>query len=306
MQSWLPSLNALRAFEAVSRHLSYLKAAEELHVTPAAIKQLVKKLEDALNTSLVKREGRGIALTETGLMALSDLNNGFRLLSNAVETMRDPQGRHTLTITAEPSFAIAWLIKRINSFKRRNPEIDVLIDSSMRIMDLDREKVDIAIRYGVAPAKDQVHHRLFDDEILAVCSPALASGPPAIETLNDLENVSFIHMDIGYMEQTSPATQRMFDWQGWLETIGVGHIKPSGGLRFNDYNLAIQAAIAGQGMVLGSWPIVKDAIEAGLLVSPFKERATFDVGYDVVTTREAAKNPEISAFVDWILNEIKS
>ena len=303
MNDWLPSLNALRAFEAVSRHLSYLKAAEELHVTPAAVKQLVQKLEDALNTTLVKRQGRGIALTSTGLMGMSDLNNGFRHLSKAVETMRDTQDRRTLTITAEPSFAIAWLIKRIDAFKRKNPEIDVLIDSSMRVMDLDRENVDIAIRYGVKPTKDHICHRLFDDEILAVCSPNLAKGPPALETLTDLEKVALIHME---MEGITPATQHMYDWQSWFDTIGGSHTKSNRGLRFYDYNLATQAAIAGQGVLLGSWPVVKDAIEAGLLVSPFKERAKFDIGYDLVTTKDAAINPEVDAFVEWILSEIKS
>ena len=305
---WLPSLNALRAFEAVSRHLSYRKAAAELHVTPAAVKQLVQKLEDTLNTSLLKRQGRGIALTSTGLTGISDLNNGFKHLSKAVETMRHTQERRTLTITSEPSFAITWLIKRIDAFKRNNPEIDVLIDSSLRVMDLDRERIDIAIRYGVAPTRDLISHRLFDDEIMAVCSPSLANGPPALETLMDLEKVALIHIELANteMEQISLATQHMFHWQSWFETIGAGHVKPSRGLRFTDYNLAIQAAIAGQGVVLGSWPLVKDAIEAGLLVSPFRESAKFDIGFDLVTTKDAASNPEVSAFVEWIFSEIKN
>lgn len=301
MENWLPSLNALRAFEAVSRHLSYQTAAAELHVTPAAVKQLVKKLEDALGAPLVERKGRGIALTRTGSVGVSDLNNGFRHLTRAVETMRHTQERRTLTISAEPSFAMAWLIKRIDAFKQSNPEIDVLIDSSIRVIDLEREHVDVAIRYGVEPTKDIISHRLFDDEIFAVCSPALAKGPPVIETLTDLEHVPLVHIE---MDWVSPVTQHMFHWKSWFETIGAGHITPSRGLHFTDYNLATQAAIAGQGVILGSWPVVKDAMEAGLLVAPLLETAKFDIGYDLVTTKDAATKPEVVAFTDWILGEI--
>ena len=159
------------------------------------------------------------------------------------------------------------------------------------------------LRFGVKPTKDHICHRLFDDEILAVCSPNLAKGPPALETLTDLEKVALIHME---MEGITPATQHMYDWQSWFDTIGGSHTKSNRGLRFYDYNLATQAAIAGQGVLLGSWPVVKDAIEAGLLVSPFKERAKFDIGYDLVTTKDAAIYPEVDAFVEWILSEIKS
>jgi LysR family transcriptional regulator, glycine cleavage system transcriptional activator len=303
MENWLPSLNALRAFEAVSRHLSYRDAAEELHVTPAAVKQLVLKLEDALGAPLLKRQGRGIALTDVGLTGLSDLNSGFKHLHRAVGAMRDIRERHTLTITVEPSFAIAWLIKRIVAFEHANPDVDVLIDSSMRVVDLDRENVDVAIRYGVTPTGGLNIHRLFDDEIIAVCSPSLAKGPPSIETLADLENASLIHLG---MDPGSPVTTNLFDWQSWFETIGAGHLKPIRMLSFNDYNLAIQAAIAGHGMVLGSWPVVKDAIEAGLLVSPLKESAKFDIGYDLVTTKAAAAKSEVAAFTKWILTEIEN
>lgn len=304
MSNWLPSLNALRAFEAVSRHLSYREAADELHVTPAAVKQLVQKLEESLNTKLVRRHGRGIALTKTGLEGVSELHLGFKQLSSAVGKMRETQTRQSLTITAEPSFAITWLVKRIDSFKRAHPEIDVLIDSSLRVMDLKREPMDVAIRYGVEPSDDQICHRLFNDETLAVCSKAVAEGPPKLKSLSDLQNVPLIHIGTTYSEW-SPIAQSLFDWNSWFKIVGVTDITPGPGLHFNDYNLAIQAAIAGQGVVLGSWPLVKDAVEVGLLVAPFEEYAKTGVGYDLVTTNDAMKKPEVAAFVEWILEEIK-
>jgi LysR family glycine cleavage system transcriptional activator len=306
MTEWLPSLNALRAFEAVSRHLSYRNAAEELHVTPAAVKQLVQKLEQTLGTPLVQRRGRGIALTPAGLAGLSDLHDAFKQITNAVEKMRLMEQRKSLTITVEPSFATAWLVQRLGGFKSGNPDVDVLIDSSMRIVDLEREAADIGIRYGVKQSEDLVVHRLFDDETLAVCSPALAEGPPVLERLSDLEKVTLLHLDLSDMEWISFSSSHWFDWQTWLAMVGAGEIKPGQGLRFNDYNLAIQAAIAGQGVVLGSWPMVRNAIEANLLVSPFIERARTDIGYDLAVTREAMARPEVARFVEWILQEIES
>lgn len=303
MSEWLPSLNALRAFDAVGRHMSYQKAAEELHVTPAAVKQLVLKLEDALGTQLVKRQGRGITLTDTGLAGMSELSGGFRQIARAVNTIRETQERRTLTITAEPSFAIAWLVRRMDAFKQHHPDLDVLIDSSARIKDLERENVDVAIRYGVNSPDGLVVHRIFNDETLAVCSPGLRKGPPEIRDFEDLERVPLIHMDFGAAEGHYAAYRHLFDWKSWLQSVGAPQINVKRGLRFGEYNLAIQAAIAGQGMVLGSWPLVEDAIEAGLLVAPFKQSAKSEIGYDLVTSQSAIKNPDVSAFVDWLLEE---
>ena len=304
MTDWLPSLNALRAFEAVSRHLSYRDAAEELSVTPAAVKQLVRKLEEALGAPLVRRRGRGIALTGAGVAGLADLHDGFGRIAGAVEKMRRVERRGSLTVSVEPSFAAAWLVPRLDAFKRRHPDIDVLIDASVRIVDLERGAADLGIRYGVKPDRAQVVHRLFDDETLAVCSPALAEGPPPLRNLSDLAHVTLIHMT--FTDMTSmPVSMHWFDWRTWFAEVGAGEIEPGRTLRFNDYNLAVQAAIAGQGVVLGSWPILRDAIEANLLVSPFGARARTDVGYDLVMTGDAMARPEVAAFVEWILGEIE-
>lgn len=304
MSEWLPSLNALRAFEAVSRHLSYRDAAAELHVTAAAVKQLVQKLEAGVGMPLVERHGRGIALTRAGVAGLPELTRAFKQINAAVAKMRLGKQRKSLTVTVEPAFANAWLVERLDAFKTRYPNVDVLIDSSMRVVDLERETADIGIRYGVRPGKEIVAHRLFDDETLAVCSPAYAVGPPALKQLRDLENVTLLHIEAGDADWKSSTSMHWFDWRAWLETVGSGEIRPGRGLRFNDYNLAIRAAIAGQGVVLASWPIVKSAIEAKLLVSPFAERAKTDVGYDLVATQLAIARPEVAGFVEWILEQV--
>lgn len=294
MSEWLPSLNALRAFEAVSRHLSYRKAAEELSVTPAAVKQLVQGLERSLDRSLLKRRGRGLALTEIGLAGQADLRDGFDHLHRAVAKLRRAEQRQSLTISAEPSFAASWLMTRLQGFKAQFPDVDVLIDASLRLVDLAREAVDLAIRYGGKPVLGQIRHRLFDEEFVPVCSPGLAAGPPPIETLDDLREVTWIDIEM------SPLPTDWLDWQSWLRTLGADHIRSRHQLRVTDYTVAVQAAIAGQGIVIGSRPIVQDALDAGLLVAPFAERIKGRQGYDVVTTKEALARPEVAAFVAWI------
>lgn len=306
MSDWLPSLNGLRAFEALSRHLSYREAADELHVTPAAVKQLVSKLEESLETRLVQRQGRGLRLTRAGIAGRSNLQGAFKQLTAAVQKMRTTVRRQTMTISVEPSFATSWLVPRLNAFKVTNPDIDVLIDSSLRVVDLDREAADIGIRYGVKPGRDHLAYRLFDDEIMAVCSPSLAEGPPALERLEDLAKVPLLHIDMSELDWMSPSTEYWFDWDHWLVAVGAGGVRPGEGLRFNDYNLAVQAAIAGQGVVLGSLPIVMGALDAGLLLSPFSVRAKTDTGYDLVTTKQAMARPEVAKFVEWILEELGS
>lgn len=294
MTEWLPSLNALRAFEAVSRHLSYRKAAAELSVTPAAVKQLVQGLERSLNRTLVTRRGRGLALSEIGMTGLADLHDAFDRLHRAVAKMRRAERRQSLTITVEPSFAATWLMRRLQGFKQQVPDIDVLIDASMRVVDLAREGADVAIRYGVKAEPDQIAHRLFDEEFLPVCSPGLAAGPPPIARLEDLREATWIDFDM------SPWPTGWLDWEAWLRALGADDIRGRGQMRFNDYTVALQAAMAGQGIVLGSRPIVQDALDAGLLVAPFAERIKSRQGYDVVTTPEAMARPEVAAFVDWI------
>jgi LysR family glycine cleavage system transcriptional activator len=294
MSQWLPSLNALRAFEAVSRHLSYRQAAEELSVTPAAVKQLVQGLERSLDRSLLKRQGRGLALTEIGMAGLADLHQAFDRLHRAVTKMRRVERRQSLTISVEPSFAGSWLMKRLQGFKAQYPDIDVLIDASLRLVDLAREDADIGVRYGAKPMAGHIAHRLFDEEIVPVCSPGLAAGPPAMKTLGDLRQATLIEFEM------SPWPTSWLKWDSWLRTFGAEDIDGGRHIRFNDYTVALQAAIAGQGVVLGSRPIVQDALDAGLLVAPFAESVKIHEGYEVATTEEALARPEVAAFVAWI------
>jgi len=302
MSDWLPSLNALRAFETVSRHLSYRQASEELNVSPAAVKQLVQKLEDAFAIKLLERRGRGLALTPDGEAASRDLSRAFVQITEAVKNIRERQLGPRLIVSAEPSFAAAWLVPRISDFKANHPEIGVLIDSTTAIADLGRGEADVAIRFGAEIDEDLYSHRLFKEELCAFCSPTLAAGPPPITKIDDLANAPLLRWDLSEYEWATTTT-KWNKWTYWLDHVGAADVEPNEGIRFSDYNLAVQAAIAGQGFIIGSTPILRSIIEANLLVNPFKEAAVTDIGYDVVATQKARMRSEVRTFIDWITKE---
>lgn len=300
MASWLPSLNSLRAFEAIARHLNYRLAAEELNVTPAAVKQLVAKLEDALGAPLVARQGRGLRLTDAGRAGVDDLAKAMRHFGASVERMRDARSSPRMIVSVEASLAATWLAPKLKAFQAEHPGVTVLIDSSQEIVDLHRSEVDVGIRYGVARDESLITHRLFDDDIFPACSPALANGPPPLGALRDLDRATLIHWDTAQLAWAR-ATRRWFNWESWFARLGQTGVKGGGALHFSDYGQAAQAAIAGQGVVLASGPILRGAFAAGLLVAPFEESVAAEIGYDLVTTPAALRRPEVDAFVDWML-----
>src|SRR5271165_4735017 len=166
--SRLPSLNALRAFEAVSRHLSFAKAAEELHVTKAAVAQQVRLLEAEVGAPLVSRAGRALRLTEAGQAGLRDLGDGFDRLVQAVRAMREASGNRLLVINASASFAATWLVGRIGRFKQQHPQIDVLLDAGGEEADLWRANVDVGIRWGKGEFQGLAATLLFEEEVFPV------------------------------------------------------------------------------------------------------------------------------------------
>lgn len=301
MTDWIPSLNALRAFEAVARHLSYKAAAEELKVTPAAVKQMVVKLETALGHKLIERNGHRLILSHRGSEGLNDMQLAMRHITDAVRKMRtDTQGSR-LIVSVESSIATTWLVPRLERFRAACPGIHILIDSSQRVVDLQREDVDVAIRYGV-PSKDgQISTRLFEDLVLPACSPRMLKDSVKLRTVEDLCHVPLIHWEMSQMPWARN-TRPWFDWQTWLERRRIKGVNTNNGPRFSDYGLAVQAAISGQGVLLGGWPALQDPMAAGLLVCPFPDQIqTTDIGFDVVTTQDTAARDEVGLFVNWLV-----
>lgn len=299
MVGWIPSLNAIRAFEATARHRSYRLAAEELGVTTAAVKQLVRKLEEALGGKLFQGRGQDLEPTALGEIGSDELADAFRQISRTVRRMRAATRARRLVVSVDPSFAAAWLVPRLRRFKELNPDIEVLIDSSPEIVDLDAGGADVAIRFAVADHGDLTAYRLFDESLGAYCSPALAAGPPALTRIEDLSSAPLIRWDLSHHEWTSN-TRRWNSWSYWLAALGADHVTPGDGPRFNDYNLGIQAAVAGHGLIIGSRPILRDLIERGLVVNPFDRCVETDVGYDLVAAPGALAREDVVAFTDWI------
>ncbi len=294
----LPPLGALRAFEAAARHLSFAKAAEELHVTPAAVSHQVKALEEHLGQQLFRRFNRAVLLSEPGQRLLPGLRDGFDRLAEAVDRLRTADARGPLTVTVAPGFAAKWLVPRLDRFQTRHPDIEVRIDAAPQVIDLTREEVDIAIRYGAGKYPGLRVDRLLPEEVSPVCSPHLLQGPHPLREPKDLRSHTLIHSAWGE-DDSSP------DWRMWLLAAGVRDVDWTRGPRFGEYNLAIDAAIAGQGVALASGVLAGADLAAGRLVKPFALSMPSDFAYFVVSLMAAAERPKVKAFREWLFAEAK-
>ena len=268
----LPPLTALRAFEAVARKLSFARAAEELHVTKAAVAQQVRALEEEIGAALVERAGRGLALTDAGLAGAAGLTEGFALLARAARAMREAKGRRILVINSTPSFAATWLVARIGRFKARHPDVDVLLDANP-VDDALSANTDALIRWGAGNFPGLATTRLFKDDVFPVCAPELAAGEPPLGAPEDLAGRTLLHLE------WSPAYPSWPTWADWLKAAGARQVDAGHGVWFNNMAMAIRAAAQGQGVALSSFAIAADDLAAGRLVAPFSTLVSTPFGY---------------------------
>ena len=291
----LPPLNAVRAFEAAARHLSFTKAAEELNVTQAAVSHQVKALEERLQVPLFRRLNRGLVLTDAGGAYLKELEDILDRLEQATERLRASEATGILTVSTSTSFASKWLVPRLQRFRERRPDIDVRIDADDSLTDFRRDNVDIAIRYGrgVYPGLSSV--KLLEDIVFPVCSPRLLEGPHPLREPSDLKHHTLLH-DKDVVE----------DWRSWLRTAGVTDIDPARGPTFSHSAMLIEAAIAGQGVALGRRSMVVRDLREGRLVQPFSLSLEPEFSYWVVCPESAADKPKIAEFRAWLLDEAAS
>jgi LysR family transcriptional regulator, glycine cleavage system transcriptional activator len=292
----LPPLNSLRAFEVVARHETFRAAAEELHVTAAAVIQQVKALEDHLGRKLLRRHSRGYSLTPDGAAGLEYLRNGFEQLSSAVEAMTSG-GHHVLTVSAVPSLSAEWLVPRLYRFREQYPDIDVLLHPSEELVDLEHSRVDLGIRYGSGSYPGLVSERLFHDEIFPVYNPRMLKGRRPLKKPSDLRGQPLIHTE------WTPETGHWPGWSDWLRAAGVTGVAVGKGLRFSDGALVIQAAVSGQGVALGSKALALEHLAAGRLIRPFELSLVTDFAYYVVCAKARAEEPDLVAFRRWVLSE---
>jgi LysR family glycine cleavage system transcriptional activator len=293
-------LNALRAFEASARHESFSAAAAELHVTPAAVGQLVRSLEESLGTPLFHRTTSGrtrLVLTETAQRALPDIRAGFDRLSLGVARLKEASANGLLTVTVSPAFAAKWLLPRIERFYAAWPETDVRLDVSIEILDFVIHGIDIGVRYGAGTWPGLDAEKLMDEEVYPVCSPALLRQHRRLRKPSDLAGLKLIH-DLSVGAQSGFAT-----WSAWLEKAGA-NVETKRGLRINNSAAVLQAAIDGQGVALARSIMARDDLAAGRLVRLFPEiELASALAYYVVYRPESAALPKLVAFRDWLVSE---
>ncbi len=293
----LPPLTALRAFEAVSRKLSFARAAEDLHVTKAAVAQQVRALEQEIGAPLVVRSGRGLALTEAGAAGAPGLAEGFAILARAGRAMREAKGRRLLVINSSPSFAATWLVGRIGRFKTLHPEIDVLLDANPTEDTLDSSTTDALIRWGAGEFPGLSTTLLFKEDVFPVCSPDLAGGDHPLRSPEDLTRHTLLHLE------WSPAYPSWPAWSDWLKAAGAKAVEARHGVWFNNMAMAIRAAAQGQGVALSSFAIAADELAAGRLVAPFSTSVQTPFGYYFLCRPEEAQTPRIKALREFLVEE---
>ena len=296
----LPPLNSLRAFEAAARHLSFTKAAEELHVTPAAVSQQIKLLEEHCGTKLFRRLTRALMLTDAGQAALPPLREGFDKLAEAVDRLRSHDRGGILTVSVPPSFGAKWLVHRLDRLNAAHPEFDVRIDATDTLVDFSDAGVDFALRYGRGTYPGLHAEHLMPEVAFPVCSPALLEGEHPLRAPEDLSHHTLLHVQWKMEHEAAP------NWRMWLRAAGIEGIDAERGPRFTIEGMTVQAAIEGQGVALASGSLVSDDLKAGRLVRPFGpticEATAFS--YYLVYPQANAESPKVMAFRDWIMAEI--
>ncbi len=293
-------LNSLRAFESSARHLSFVKAAEELHVTPAAVSHLVKKLEEYLGMQLFRRLPRGLLLADAAQLLQSELREVFQRLDKAMELVQESESRGPLTISVAPMFAVKWLVPRLQRFDDLHPEIDVRISSSLEMIDFQRDGFDVAVRlgHGQYPGLEAVE--LFGESVTPMCSPRLSEGSHTLTHPEDLQQHVLLHDDSLAFDAAAP------NWHVWLKAAGISQVDASRGPRFSQPDHAIQAAIDGAGVVLGWKQLAAQDIAAGRLVLPFERSLPIGSAFYLVYPKAHATRRKVEAFRNWVLSETQS
>lgn len=294
-------LNALRAFEASARHGSFALAATELNVTPAAVGQLVRTLEEWLGTPLFVRAASGrsrLIPTDAALLALPDIRAGFDRLSLGLERLKEGAGAGLLTVTVSPAFAAKWLLPRIDRFQNAWPDTDVRLDTNPKPVDFVAQRIDIGVRYGAGNWAGLVADKLMDEEVYPVCSPTLLRDRHELTTPVDLAGAMLIH------DLSMESRPDFLSWADWFAAAGVTEVVPSRGLRINNSAAVLQAAIDGHGVALARSAMAHDDLQAGRLVRLFPQIALpSPLAYYVIYRPDYAALPKLVAFRDWLISE---
>jgi len=290
----LPSLNAIRTFEAVARHNSFTRASEELNVTQSAASRLVRSLEEYLQVPLFTRQSRRIELTDQGRFYNELVRDSLDLIeAGTVELISSKEGKGTLSIGMLPTFGTRWLVPRLSSFQELHPEITLNILSSDGELNFTRERIDVAIRFGHGDWPDAIVDPLMSEEIQVVCSPKLMQGEHPITSYAALRHHRLIR------HSTRPNS-----WEHWFRSVGAQREDQNMGPSLEHFFMVIQAAIAGLGVALLPTFLIEDEIRKGTLVTPFTDRIVGPGAYYLVTSAAKAELPRVKLFRRWLLDQL--
>lgn len=293
----LPPLRSLQAFEAAARSSSFIDAAQELNVTPAAISHQIKTLEAHLGVELFHRLARGVEPTAAARELLPDVAKGFSHFGRAIGAVSGGTLAGRLAVSTMPSFAALWLVPRLGSFLDAFPEVDFRCRSSPIPADLHRGEADLRIPFGRGHYPGFVTRLLMTDSVFPVCAPTLLNRRP-LRSVADLRHHVLLQ-DIAETRSEPPES-----WARWLRGVGAASALSSRLVEFNDSFLITEAAVQGQGVALGRMSLVREHLGTGRLVRPLKLSLPSEYAYYTVTTEAGAETPRVKAFLRWIEDEV--
>jgi len=296
----LPPLGLIEGFEAAARNLSFTKAAQELFLTQSAISRQIKTLEERLGVPLFQRRTRALSLTDAGEVLYRTVAEMLRRLEDTTKLIRGPSVARAFTVTTTPAFASLWLIPRLVGYTNHRPEVDVRISATSDVVNLERSKIELAIRYS-GPIAGDTAVKLFHEEVFPVCSPALLRNhPKPLKIPSDLKHYVLLHYED--VRHTAP----WLGWTQWLQALGLSDLRPAGALHFSHYDQVVVAATNGQGVALGRSPLLKRQIRDRKLVAPFSARSVAPRAYYVIQSAAASRNEDVIDFVAWLRAEAKA
>ncbi|QMV52187.1 LysR substrate-binding domain-containing protein [Ewingella americana] len=284
----LPPLGSLKAFDAVATHGSFKRAAEEIGVTATAISHQIRVLEESLSAQVFERSAREVKLTAVGQILRQATRQAFATLQDAVNEIHHARQPAALTLSTTSNFLTHWLVPRLADLKNHAPTLDLRLHTSIELVDLTKNTVDVAIRYSQHPSDHLASTLLSHDRFVLVASPRLG-----LQRLEDLLTVTLFHVENRMIPQPSP------DWENWRQQFGPPGLNIDAGLRFTDETHAIQAAIAGQGVAIVSSLLAKDFIDKGILHVPF-EQCLPGANYYFVTSPDKAERDDIVELKHWL------
>lgn len=294
----LPSLDPLKGFDAAARHLSFTRAAAEMFLTQSAISRQIQTLEDQLGVKLFRREVRRLVLTPEGEVLHRAVAEILQRLAEVCTGLKAAQRRPRVTVSALIGIAALWLVPRLAAFQEIEPDLDVLISADNRVVDLEREDIDLALRYISPETAPPNATLLFDEVVFPVASPALAATLPSVLRAEDLETVTLLAFE------SSHNTPWLF-LEPWLTSLGLAHVKPKAVLRFNQYDQMIRAAEDGRGIALGRGPLVAQAIAEGRLQALTDARRHIASRAYYLVRSSAPLRPEVERFAAWLVEEAR-